>query len=219
DTSRARVRSSSMISSRFRFTAVLITTLLVIFAPFSRPIAHAANPSLVIDIGYETATLDPQINYDTAAAIELGNVYDGLVRAVGAKGAKIVPDLATSWSSSADGKTWTFHLRSGVKFHDGNSVDAAAVKFSFDRLLKLNLGAVGDFLEVSSVTASNPSTVVFHLSHAFSGFLNSLTTLWGPDFVSPKTLLAHQLKGAPGTTWLNDPDAGSGPWMVGQWVH
>lgn len=181
--------------------------------------AASANPPLVIDIGYEGQTLDPAVDYDTGMATVLGNVYDGLVRAVGTKTVKIVPDLATSWKSSPDGKTWTFTLRSGVTFHDGTPVDAAAVKFSFDRLLKLNLGAVGDFLEISSVAAPNPSTVVFHLSHPFSGFLNSLTTLWGPDVVSPKTVLAHQVKGDLGKAWLNDHDAGSGPWMVSQWVH
>ncbi len=209
-----------MISSRFRFTAVLITTLLVIFAPFSRPIAHAANPSLVIDIGYETATLDPQINYDTAAAIELGNVYDGLVRAVGAKTVKIVPDLATSWSSSADGKTWTFHLRPGVTFHDGSPVNAEAVKFTFDRLLTLNQNAVADFIEIGKVDAPEPMTVVFHLKTPFPSFFTSLTSLWGTGIVSPTAVKKHATKGDPwATKWLNEHDAGSGPWMVTKWTH
>ncbi len=102
-------------------------------------------------------------------ATVLANVYDGLVRAVGSKVVTIVPDLATSWKESADGKTWTFKLRSGVKFHDGNTVDAAAVKFTFDRLIKLQTGAIGDFLEIASVDAPDPSTVVFHLSTSYFG--------------------------------------------------
>ncbi|MDE3075514.1 MAG: ABC transporter substrate-binding protein, partial [Chloroflexota bacterium] len=45
----------------------------------------------------------------------------------------VEPALATKWEPSADGLTWTFHLRSGVKFHDGTDFNADAVKFNFDR--------------------------------------------------------------------------------------
>ena len=112
---------------------------------------------------------------------------------MGDKSVKIVPDLATSWTQSNDGKTWTFKLRSGVKFHDGTPVDAAAVQFTFNRLFKLNQGAVGDFAAIDQVDAPDPLTVVFHLKTPFPSFLTSLTTLWGPGIVSPKTV-----HGAPG---------------------
>ncbi len=204
---------------RARILAMIATlSLLIIPARIAEPV-HAAAPNLVIDIGYEGSQVDPAQDYDTGMATVLANVYDGLVRAEGSKVVKIVPDLATSWKESADGKTWTFKLRSGVKFHDGSTVDAAAVKFSFDRLLKLQLGAVGDFLEIASVDAPDPSTVVFHLNTSYSGFLPSLTSLWGPGIVSPKTVLAHQVKGDLGKAWMLDHDAGSGPWVVKQWVH
>ncbi len=146
--------------------------------------------------------MDPQIDYDLADATVLGNVYDGLVRATGSKTVTIVPDLATSWKESPDGKTWTFTLRNGVKFHDGTPVNAAAVQFTFQRLFKLNQGAVGDFSEISSVDAPNPTTVVFHLKTPFSAFLSSLTTLWGTGIVSPTAVKAHQVKGDLGQKWL-----------------
>ncbi|MGH2345024.1 MAG: ABC transporter substrate-binding protein [Chloroflexota bacterium] len=204
--------------NRLRLIGLLAAAAMIVPAHIPPP-ARAASPNLVIDVGYEGSYMDPAQDYDTGMATVLGNVYDGLVRASGSKTVKIVPDLATSWKESKDGKTWTFTLRSGVKFHDGNPVNAAAVKFSFDRLQKLQSGAVGDFLEISSVDAPNPSTVVFHLSTAYSGFLPSLTALWGPDIVSPKTVLAHQVHGDLGKTWMINHDAGSGPWMVQQWVR
>ncbi|MDB5060054.1 MAG: extracellular solute-binding protein family 5 [Chloroflexi bacterium] len=179
----------------------------------------ATNPPLVIDVGYEPVTMDPQIDYDTAAAIPLANAYDGLVRAVGVKSVKIVPDIALSWKQSADGKTWTFKLRQGVKFHDGSTVDAAAVKYTFDRLFALNQGAVSDFSEIGSVTVSDPTTVVFHLKTPASFFLTSLTSVWGTGIVSPTTVKAHQVKNDWGKKWLYEHDAGSGPWTISQWVH
>ena len=208
-----------MKSRRFRLLALVSASVLLTLAPHVQSPARAAAPPLVIDIGYEPVTMDPQIDYDTAAAIVLGNVYDSLVRAQGAKSVKIVPDLATSWSSSPDGKTWTFKLRPGVTFHDGSSVNAKAVQFTFNRLFKLNQGAVGDFAAISSVDAPNPLTVVFHLKAPFPSFLTSLTSLWGPGIVSPKTVMAHQVKGDLGQKWLYEHDAGSGPWMIKQWTH
>lgn len=211
-----------MKSSRFRAIVILAATLLVLVAPHALPIAHAANPPLVIVVGYETAHLDPQINYDAGAATVLGSVYDSLLRAVGDKGATIVPDLATSWSASQDGKTWTFHLRPGVKFHDGSPVDAAAVKFTFDRLLTLNQNAVADFVEIGRVDAPEPLTVVFHLKTPFPSFFSSLSTLWGIGIVSPTTVKKHMLKATAadfGQKWLDEHDAGSGPWMITKWTH
>ncbi|MGW0802548.1 ABC transporter substrate-binding protein [Nonomuraea sp. NPDC002799] len=66
-------------------------------------------------------------------------LYDGLTRydlKQDAKTPSIVPGLATSWESSPDGRTWTFHLRDGVTFSDGTPFDADAVVFAFDRLMK-----------------------------------------------------------------------------------
>lgn len=208
-----------MTSSRFRTLVILAATVLVTVAPRAMPIAHAANPPLVIAIQSETATLDPQVNYDQAAATVMGNVYDSLVRGQGDKTVKVVGDLATSWKASPDGKAWTFHLRPGVKFHDGSPVDSRAVQFTFKRLLKIQLGAWLDFASIDHVDAPDPLTVIFHLKSPFPSFLNSLTSVWGPGVVSPKTVLAHQVNGDLGQKWLYEHDAGSGPWMVKQWIH
>jgi peptide/nickel transport system substrate-binding protein len=185
------------------------------------PVHAASDPNtLTLAILYWAPDLDPQTNYDVSAATYLPACYDSLVRVVGEKKGTLVPDLATSWSHSADGKTWTFKIRSGVKFHDGTPLDAAAVKFTFDRLLKLGpslAGASGDFSEITKVEAVNPTTVRFTLQYPFSSFLTSLTTSWGIGIVSPTAVKKHLDPKNPkdqAHAWLQDHEAGSGPYML-----
>jgi peptide/nickel transport system substrate-binding protein len=88
----------------------------------------------------------------------------------------IVPDLAERWEST-NGLQYVFHLRPGVKFHDGRPLTSADVKFTFDSIIT---GAVktakrGAFRMVSSVEAPDADTVVFHLREPFASFLWNLT--------------------------------------------
>jgi len=199
-------------------SALLAVTALVPAGRMSAATRAPAGPSgsLALAIGYEPNSLDPAVDYEIGATTVLATVYEGLVRAVGERDVKIVPDLATSWRPSADGKTWTFHLRPHVLFHDGSPVDAAAVKFSFDRLAGNKQGAAAVFSEVASVEVVDPLTVRFHLQYPFASFLSSLATVWGADIVSPKTVGNHTIS-ASGTSYLDDHDAGSGPYTLVSW--
>jgi peptide/nickel transport system substrate-binding protein len=78
-------------------------------------------------------TLDPALAYDTASAEVLQNVYETLVFYDGAATDKFVPQLAESWELSDDGTVYTFHIRSGVKFHDGADMTASDVAYSYQR--------------------------------------------------------------------------------------
>lgn len=81
-------------------------------------------------------TLDPYgINETTTLGLQ-GNVYEGLTKRD--KDLKIIPGLAERWETSADGLTWRFHLRRGVKFHNGNDFNADDVVFSAQRVLANN---------------------------------------------------------------------------------
>lgn len=201
---------------RLAVAAVLVALAVAPATASARPATRPANGptgTLTIAIGYEPASLDPVIDYDTAGNTYFGNVYDRLVSAVGSKKVKVAPDIATSWKESKDGKTWTFKLRPRVRFHDGSPVDARAVKFTFDRMLQAKQGAYGDFSEIKRVQVVNPLTVRFHLKYAFASFLPSLTTLDGVDIVSPKTVGNHKI-GSNGSSFLNTHDAGSGPYQL-----
>ncbi|MDQ6673197.1 MAG: ABC transporter substrate-binding protein [Chloroflexota bacterium] len=79
----------------------------------------------------EPGVFVPWLIDDNTALFTLGNVYDGLLR-VTKDGASVEPALATSWETSADGLTWTFHLRPDVKFSDGTPLTSNDVKVSID---------------------------------------------------------------------------------------
>jgi peptide/nickel transport system substrate-binding protein len=114
--------------------------------------------------------LDPRIGTDAQSQHLDGLIFDSLV----SHDAKmnIVPDLAASWETP-DPLTYVFHLRRGVKFHDGRAFTSADVKFTFDSILS---GAVpspkrGGFLLIQSVEARDDVTVVFHLREPSASFL------------------------------------------------
>jgi peptide/nickel transport system substrate-binding protein len=107
----------------------------------------------VTDTG-QVVTLDPRASSSTEARM-LANFYEPLILANPPGSPEpYSPVLATSWEKSADGLVWTFHLREGVKFHDGTPFTAAAVKYSYDATKKLNQGYAyiwGDLKQVKVV--------------------------------------------------------------------
>lgn len=165
----------------------------------------------------DTQTLDPAVNYDFSGGYFLLNCYEGLVKAVGSKEAKIVPALAESWEISQDGLEYTFHIRQNVKFHDGTPLNADAVKFSFERLLNLKMGAVANFTSISKIESLDDYTVKFTLSEPFSSFLSALTSMWGPLIVSPTAVREHEVDGDGAQAWMTDNIVGTGPYMLKSW--
>ena len=117
--------------------------------------------------------LDPRIGTEAQSEHLDGLIFDSLVAHDAQM--RIVPDLATTWETP-DPLTYVFHLRRGVKFHDGRAFTSADVKFTFDSLLS---GAIqspkrGAFLDVKSVDAPDDATVVFHLREPYASFLWNL---------------------------------------------
>ncbi len=140
-------------------------------------------------------------------------LYQGLVMP-DPKGAtqNVVPAVASSWSVSADGKTYLFHLRPGIKFSNGQAVTAADIVFSLDYFAnpKLDETAVlsGGFKSASIV---NASTVKMTLSAPTPGILYNLSIF--DAMIVPKNLVTKQ-----GTSFWNHP-VGTGPFMLSKWVR
>lgn len=94
--------------------------------------AGAGGGTLVFGAAGAPKNFDPIFNDDGESLRPIRQLYETLVSYKPGT-AELAPGLASSWESSPDGTSWTFHLRSGVTFHDGARFDAAAVCFNFDR--------------------------------------------------------------------------------------
>jgi peptide/nickel transport system substrate-binding protein len=138
-------------------------------------IARAASSVLRIGISTSLATLDPMMTTTGDEYIYDNIVFNGLTRMD--ETLAIKPDLAESWSHSPDVKTWTFKLRNGVKFHNGETLVADDVVASFRRMLDpaSTAPSKGLYSRVPAATAPDPSTVVFELSIPYGGFADVLS--------------------------------------------
>ncbi|WP_297589141.1 ABC transporter substrate-binding protein [Roseibium sp.] len=159
------------------------------------------------------STLDPSIKYDASIRTMLQATYDALLKYEG-NPPNVVPWLAESWESSEDGLIWTFHLAKNAVFHDGDPVNAEAVRYSFERTLKLNQGPawmLSDFLKPESINVLDEHTVQFRLEKPYSGFLSFLPWWF---VMNPKQIKTREVDGDYGQAWLAINDAGSGPFRL-----
>ena len=159
---------------------------------------------------------DPAKGSDEASSAGLVNLYDSLIFPT-ASGV-LQPDLATSWTVSTDGLTYTFNLRQGVTFHNGDPMNSTDVAFSMNRLITIGQGFSYLFAPyVGNTTTSGPYTVVFHMKKTFGPFISALVRLYVLDKAQ---VMAHIVSGPYGTmgdyasTWLLTHDAGSGPYSM-----
>src|SRR5438132_2522156 len=115
------------------FTRTLGAALLLGACGVSALTPAAAQTPVVLKMArnQEPGVFIPWLIDDNTALFTLANVYDGLLR-VTKDGASVEPALATRWDTSADGLTWTFYLRPGVKFSDGSPLTSNDVKVSLD---------------------------------------------------------------------------------------
>jgi ABC-type transport system substrate-binding protein len=184
-------------------------------------VALAAGPkrggTLRVSSGNEIANLD----FHTAPGYEMMwvamNVGCGLVDIT--PDGKFVGDAADSWQVSPDNLLYTFKLKKNVLFHDGTAVDAAAVKFSIDRLMdpKTKSGMRTFYDSVHSVEVLDPLTVQVRMKQPYAFFLHMLAAyrtgliLYSPT-ATQKYTLEDRKQGKPGAV------VGCGPFRLVEWV-
>ena len=207
------------LSSRLALACAIAAFLVVSLAATGT--LSAAEPKrggvLRVSYGNEVANLD----FHTAPGYEMMwvamNVGCGLINIT--PDGKFVPDVAESWQVSADGLLYTFKLRKNALFHDGTPVDAAAVKFSIDRIMDpATKSGMRPFYEaVHSVEVLDPLSVQIRLKHPYAFFLHMLAAyrtglvLYSPTATQKYTLQERQ-QGKPGAV------VGCGPFKLVEWV-
>jgi peptide/nickel transport system substrate-binding protein len=159
--------------------------------------------------------IDPTRAFDYASSVLAVNLYDTLVNPK--PGGGVAPSLAQSWTMSEDGRTYTFKLRPGVKFHSGGELTAEDVAFTLQRALALNAGFSRLFKGVTAATP-DPLTVVFTLPEPNAPFLASLVRL---PVLQKALVEKNQAQSGPygehgdyGDAFLAEHDAGSGAYRV-----
>ncbi len=106
------------------------------------------NNTLYVDIGFEPPSLDPALAEDGYSYRIVNDLFAGLIDFDQTN--RPIPGMATSWDISADGKTYTFHLRKDLKFSDGTPIKAKDFVYSWRRLINPKTGSAYNFL-LSSV--------------------------------------------------------------------
>jgi len=161
--------------------------------------------------------IDPAVGSDFSSSSTFVNLYDSLVYPTPSGDA--IPHVAERWEASADGLTWTFYLRKGVRFHDGSELTAEDVAFSMDRTITIGEGY--GYLYAGRIKRSevvNPYTVRFHMTAPYGPFLTTLVRLY---LLNKEQVMANAKPDGPygefgdyGKEWLLTHDAGSGAYKV-----
>ena len=210
---------------------VLLVTCLALLSLLAVSSAKAAGRADVLVVGMATSDI---ISLDPAKAFEFAGVgvevqlYDRLLDFEPGKYDVPVLSLAESFSVSEDGRTWTFKLKEGVKFHSGNELTAEDVVYSFTRVVALKdqpsfiLTQFG--ITPESLKAVDKHTVQITLDKKYAqGIFFSCLSAGVASIVDSKVVKQHVAKtdkypdGDYGLTWLSRNSAGSGPFKLVKW--
>lgn len=170
--------------------------------PLVRHATGKSNASVTLAVESVPASLDVHDASNTAAAQYLvGNVYETITARNESNNA--TAGLARSWEESDDGLTFTFHLNTGMRFSNGDELDASDVVWSLQQTVSNNYAGADELSKLASVASTDASTVVMTLA-------------------SPDQTLPWKLSGVAGIVWDEDDPgnsttlgAGSGPYTLG----
>ncbi len=200
--------------------SVMIGLLALLLLAVSPPALAAEQPkvggTLRVGLPSSPPTLDIQFTITVVARQVAIHVFEGLVTFD--EKYQVIPQLAEAWKVSEDGKTYTFELRQGVKFHTGQEMKATDVKASIERFLAVSPRAT-DLKTIKEVVVTGDYTVEVRLSEAAGSFL--------PVYAMPTALVAIMPASAireasgkfvPGGKLDLKQLIGTGPYRVTEWI-
>jgi peptide/nickel transport system substrate-binding protein len=154
-------------------------------------LGDGSSGNLVAAIAGEPDQLDPQKTTAYFSFEVLENVFDTLVEPDA--NLEMRPALAESWTVSSDQRTWTFHLRRGVTFHDGSPLRADDVVYSYRRIIDQKLANADKLSAVTGITAPDPATVVITLKQPTPNLLTNLGGFKGLAIVQRRNIENGQI--------------------------
>lgn len=209
----------------FLSLGVAASALMIAFAPLQAAAQTAAGGEIIVTYKDDVATLDPAIGYDWQNWSMIKSLFDGLMDYEPGT-TTLRPGLAESYEISPDGKTFTFVLRDGVKFHNGRVMTSEDVKYSLDRVTNPKtqspgagfFGAIAGFdamaagtaESLSGVTTPDAKTVKIELSRPDATFLHVM----GLNFAS---VVPKEAVDAAGADFGRQP-VGTGAFSLAEWT-
>jgi peptide/nickel transport system substrate-binding protein len=192
-----------------RLTATVALMLVALVAPIG--VGAQGKDTLTVALPSHAPTLDPHMHFERVGILVNINMFDSLLH----RSAKLEfePSLATSWKALSD-TTWEFKLRKGVKFHDGSTMTAEDVKYSFDRVLepgkeKKKSPQYGNVRAIKEVKIVDPDTIHLITDKPFPLLLERV--VFFP--IVPKKHIEKVGEEAFGST----ATVGTGPWKLVEW--
>jgi peptide/nickel transport system substrate-binding protein len=189
--------------------AVSASAVFAGFGAFGAIAAHAASKPFVYAESFAFSTMDPAQAGLNPDMLVTQNTYDALTTYKDSDPSHILPGLATSWKQSGD--TWTFKIRKGVKFHDGDTLSAVDVKASIDRMIKMASGLSFLLYNVKSVSVVNPSTVKIVAKTANPWLPADLEKV---GIVNHNDITKHAKGKDLAAAWFNSHEDGTGAYEV-----
>ena len=190
----------------------------------SAPITTAPASSTLLNLeATEPYTLDPALAADSGSVLFVSQIFSGLVK-TGNSG--VLPDIATSWDISQDGKTYTFHLRNDVAFQNGHRLTAADFKYSWERACTPSVGSTTAATYLSDIAGASDMLAGRATSLSGAKIVDDYT--FQVTLVKPASYFIYKLafvtafavdktNVASGATWWQTP-SGTGPFKLGAWV-
>ncbi len=202
----------------FRLAAFLLCTTPWLSACGDGDLTAARQETLIIGKSSGLSSVDPgaTIMFNNFGPMALAyerlltyEINDGIPTGA------VAGELAQSWHAENDGRTWLFTLKSNHRFDDGTVVTAEAVRFSFERTLKLGLGTAQALAGLKNIEVIDDHTVRFHLADPSPIF--PLILALPPMVIINPAVMAHQQNDDMARAWLSENTAGSGPYRISAW--
>ena len=198
------------------FVVLGLATALVLAGSAGAASSSPAPGGTVLKVGWDTEpdNLNPFVGYEQSSYEIFHLEYDFLTDYAPSH-LQTEPGLATGWTHSPDGLTWTFTIRSGVKWQDGVPLTAHDVAFTYTFMMKYKLQAfLASLQAIKTVTAPNDTTVVITCSQPKADILS----MWVP--ILPQHIWGRFHSYTQAYNFANKPPiVGSGPFQVTKWVH